>query len=304
MSEVVSPSLLDFHSPRRAPTEALRQLAAWQANVCAQVQDGWAGLLARPVTLKSGKIDSAQYHAALQRLPEDGLGVYFSIGDSLLPSMLVFSARQVQALIADLLDLPGGKWPVPAKLSAAEDAMLELLFQKLAEAIGDGWPEDTPLKCRYLETTSKPHRTRLFPIGSPLFSLKLTIDSRFGEDTCTWLMLKEETERLLLDRLGHESPEDRTAHPDLAALAERVPLDFVVELGKAELSMSQASDLAVGDVLILDQLVTRPLIASLEGLPKWVGMPKRIGSRQAFEVTQVIDSGAMLSTSALNSMES
>ena len=253
-------------------------------------------MLARPVQLQPAKIDSLQHLTALNRLPDDGLGVYFSIGDSLLPSMVVFSARQVQGLIADLLDLPGDQWPDPAPLSAAEDSMLELLFQHVAEAIGESWPGAQPLKCNFLETTSKPQRTRVFPLGSALFCVRIKLASRFGEDTCTWLLLKEETERLMLEHFGEEGDaEERGMHPDLLARTEQVPLQLTVELGQVELRMSQASALAVGDVLILDQFVSRPLIASVEGKAKWAGIPIRIGSRQGFEVTHVIDSTSISS---------
>ncbi len=299
MSQQVDPSVLDFHSPRRPHSEALRQLSAWQSNVCDLVRDSWGGLLSRPVKFIPSKTEPVQYHTALSQLPEEGLGIYFSIGESLLPSMMVFSARQVQALLADLLDLPGGKWPAPAKLTAVEDSMLELLFQKLAEAIGDGWPGDSPLTCRFLETTSKPQRTRLFPVGSPMFSIQVTVDSRFGQDPMTWLLLKEETERQLSELFVPDASDDQMANPNLVSMVERVPLDVVVELGNVELSMSQAHDLAVGDVLLLDQLVTRPLVASLEGVPKWLGIPKRIGGRQAFEISHVIDTNTV-STSSFN----
>lgn len=299
MSEALHPSVLDFHSPRRPTTEAFRQLLAWQSAVCTHVQEGWAALLARPVTLQAGKIEPVQYHTALHRLPEDGLGIYFSVSDLLLPAMIVFSGRQVQGLVADLLDLPGDTWPEVKKLTSVEDAMLELLLQKLAEGIGEGWPASTSLKCRYLETTSKPQRTRLFPMGSALFCLRFKIQSRFGEDVCYWLMLKEETERLILDQLGEGAPEETNGpHPDLLALAERVPLDIVVQLGKAELTMSQIAALSVGDVLVLDQLVSRPLVAAIEGTPKWAGVPKRIGSRQALEVTHVVEGDSVAAIAA------
>jgi flagellar motor switch protein FliM len=267
----------------------LRQLSTWQTNLCAQVQEAWGTLLARPVALQPGKVEPVQLQAALNRLPDDGLGIYFSIGESLLPSMLIFSARQIQGLIADLLDLPGDHWPQPARLSAAEEAMLEVLFQKFGDVMGDAWPANQPLKCRYLENTTKPQRTRLFPAGSALFSVKFKILSRFGEEHFQWLLLKEETERLLQELIGDVEPEERQTHPDLVALTEKVPLQIVVELGRTELSMSQAAHLSVGDVLVLDQFVSRPLIAKVEGEPKWAGVPMRIGSRQAFSVTQMVD---------------
>ncbi|WP_437227770.1 FliM/FliN family flagellar motor switch protein [Planctomicrobium sp. SH661] len=282
-------SILDFKSPRRPTMEALRQLSTWQSNICSHTQDSWSGLLAHKVSIQAGKIESMQYQTALHRLPEDGLGVYFSFGEALLPSMLVLSGRQVMGLIADLLDLPADQLPVAASLSAAEESMLELLFSKLADAVGEAWPQSKPLQCQFLETTSRPQRTRLFPIGAPLFSMRLKMVSRFGEEACTWLMLKEETERLILENFVEPEPEERGINPNLLELTEKVPMEITVELGKVELRMSQASSLAVGDVLILDQYVSRPLIATLDGQPKWAGTPKRIGSRQAFEVTHTID---------------
>jgi len=283
-------SVLDFSSPRRPPTAALRQLSLWQRNVCAHVQDGWAGLLAKPVQLHVGKVEPMQQLVALNNLPDESLGAYFSIGESVLPSMLVISAKQVQGLLSDLLDLPGEQWPEPNALSAAEEAILELLFVRFAEAIGEAWPGAHPLKCKFLEMTHRPRRTRIFPLSSALFSIRIKLVSRFGEEVGTWLILKEETERLMLEHLGETEVEERGIHPDLLALTEKVPLQIKVELGRVQLRMSQASALAVGDVLILDQFVNRPLIASVEGQPKWAGVPMRIGSRQALEITDVLDS--------------
>lgn len=303
MTDAPQHSVLDFSSPRRPPTEALRQLSTWQANICAHAQDGWASLLAHPIRMQPGKIEPMQHLAALSRLPDEGIGVYFSIGESLLPSMLVFSARQVQGLVADLLDLPGDQWPEPTPLSAAEDSMLELLFAKVADAIGEAWPGAEPLKCSFLEMTTKPQRTRLFPLGSALFCMRIKLVSRFGEETCTWLILKEETEKLMLDHYRESEVEERGAHPDLLALTERVPLQITVELGKVELRMSQASSLAAGDVLILDQFVSHPLVARVAGQPKWAGVPLRIGSRQAFEVTHVIESSTLSSLQQFTAAE-
>lgn len=283
-------SVLDFSSPRRPPTQALRQLGAWQANVCSHLQDDWRSLLAHPLRLTPGRYDSLQHQQALLQLPEDGMGVYFSVGESLLPAMMVFSTRQIHAFIADLLDLPGETWPEPTPLTAAEDSMLELLFTRIADAIGEGWPGPNPLKCQFLETTTKPQRTRLFPIGSALFSMQIKLSSRFGEEIGHWIVLKEETERLMLEQIGEVEPDGRSTNPALEQITERVPMQVTVQLGQVELRMSEASALAAGDVLILDQFVSRPLLASIEGQPKWAGVPVRIGSRQGFQITHVIDS--------------
>ncbi|WP_437187504.1 FliM/FliN family flagellar motor switch protein [Planctomicrobium sp. SH668] len=288
MSQTPQPHLLDFSSPRRPPSSAMRQLAHWQSRICDQVQESWGTLLAQKVLVQAASVKSVQLQKGLEELTAEAVGVYFSIGENLLPSMLVIPVRQIHGLIADLLDLPGEGWPVPTPLSAAEDSMLELLFQKFADAIGESWPDTHPLKCNFLETTSKPQRTRVFSVGSALFQLDLKIYSRFGEETCTWFLLKDETEELIQLHFGTPLSDVRQCHPALEELAEKIPLEIRVELGTVALSMPEASGLAVGDVLILDQIVSRPLIAFVEGQPKWAGNPVRIGSRQGFEVTHVL----------------
>ncbi|WP_437204135.1 FliM/FliN family flagellar motor switch protein [Planctomicrobium sp. SH664] len=288
MSEIETLKILDFKSPRRPSTDAFRQLSMWLASTCTVAQESWSSLLSHPVELKSVAVDPAQLRSTLQRLPEDGLGVYLSIGEAHLPSMIVFTARQVRGLIADLLELSEESATDCSRLSAVESAMLELLFQKLAEAMGDAWPGSTPLKCRYLDLTARPQRTRLFPMDSALLVGRLQLTSRFGEETCHWLLLKEGTERLIFDELGEAPAGERESDPALASLTERIPVEMVVELGTAQLSMSQIERLNVGDVLLLDQFLNRPALARVEGTPKWAGLPVRIGSRQAFEITHLI----------------
>ena len=111
MSDSPSHRILDFHSPRRPTNEAWRKLSTWLKNSCAQIQDGWSTLLARSVTIHAGPIDPSQFDAALRRLPADGMGISYALGEDHLPSMFIFSDRQIQALIADVIDLPGDTWP-------------------------------------------------------------------------------------------------------------------------------------------------------------------------------------------------
>lgn len=298
MSESSRLKVLDFHRPRQPSVEAWRTLSAWHRRACTVAQEHWGALLARPVTLQPGEVEPMQYHQGLSCLPEQGLGVQLTMGERFLPSLIVFSAEQVQGLLADLLDLPGETWPDSKPLTSVERAMLELLFQKLAEAIGEAWPGEEPLECAFIETVDKPHRTRLFRPGSPFFVGRLTVQSRFGESPCFWLMPKEETEDLILEGVDTEQVSQPQPHPALQSLTERIPVSVIVELGRVALPMSQVAMLSVGDVLLLDQPIHKPLSARVENQFKWTGSPLRIGSRQAFEITQHIETGVGTGRSA------
>lgn len=291
MSEASRLKVLDFHTPRRPSVEAARSLSTWHRSICTVVGEMWAGLTAQQVILKPGDIDPMQYKPALAALPDDGLGIHLAIGDAYLPSLIVFSARQVHALLADLLDLPGDDWPEPKSLTSVEAAMLELLFQKLAEGIGEAWPGADRIRCEFLELVIKPARTRIFPPGTAFFVARIDLQSRFGTEPCHWLMPKVATEDLIISGLEDREPEVRGPNPNLVALTERVPIRIVVELGKVDLPMAQVATLAVGDVIMLEQSVSRPLTLFVEDQPKWSGVPLRIGNRQAFEITEPIEIG-------------
>jgi flagellar motor switch protein FliM len=71
---------------------------------------------------------------------------------------------------------------------------------------------------------------------------------------------------------------------DLEQIALELPVDVVVELGRASLRMSEIAGLQVGDLIVLDQPIDRPLLSRVSGAPRWTGVPCRVGNRQAFDI--------------------
>jgi flagellar motor switch protein FliM len=70
---------------------------------------------------------------------------------------------------------------------------------------------------------------------------------------------------------------------------QEVPVDFSVILGTADLSLTQLARLAVGDMVILDQPVAEPLLASVGGDQKFRGWAGRVGNQQAYQIQSVTD---------------
>jgi len=94
-----------------------------------------------------------------------------------------------------------------------------------------------------------------------------------------------------VEALGHPKPADAAeSRARVLSLTQRLPVRMTVEVGRAVLSMAAIADLGEGDVLLLDQSVYRPLVAHVEGRPKYHGHPQTIGSRVGFQITGLIDS--------------
>jgi flagellar motor switch protein FliM len=61
-------------------------------------------------------------------------------------------------------------------------------------------------------------------------------------------------------------------------------VELVVELGKTKITAHQLLRLKVGDILSLDKEVSDPLIAKVQGVPKFSGRAGLYGSNKAFQV--------------------
>ena len=288
MTETTQLQLLDFNHPRKPKITKWRALSKWHQSVCVLTAESWNALLSHPMTVTAAKIEPFQCRSALQQLPDDGVAVHFAVGADRFPSLVVFSRRQLHGVLADILSLPGDEWPETPKFTRAEESMLAVMFQGIADAVCEAIPGPEATSCVFVRMFDKPERTRLFAHVDEVFVGEITMRSRFGEESAYWLLPKMETEELIGKELHQDEIEDRGVHPNLVSLAQRINVDVVVELGQCDVTMSQVTQLAIGDVLVLDQPIHRPLTAYVSGQRKWLGQPLRVGPRQGFEIVQLI----------------
>jgi flagellar motor switch protein FliM len=69
---------------------------------------------------------------------------------------------------------------------------------------------------------------------------------------------------------------------------EDVTVEASVELGGTEISVRTLLELQVGDIICLDQDSDGELILRIEGIPKFMGLPRVIKQRKAFEITSQV----------------
>lgn len=278
----------DFHDARRLAPGMARPLSRWQSEVCTLLTEAWSGIAAHPMTISLGPVEPLRCTAAINQLPDPALGVLLQVGAAKLPTLLAIEPTLLHALFADLLGASAAE-PAPDRpLSPLEDSLLELLLSKLREAISDAWPGLLPLPAAIKETC-RPRRSRRLAQYEEVISVRWRIVCRFHAADALWLLPRKELEALL-GEVGPLGPGSDLEQPtDLSDVVEQFPLDVTVELGQASVSTAALAQLQVGDVLILDQALTRPLTAHVGGEPVWLVEPRRIGQRQAVEIHSLLD---------------
>lgn len=66
------------------------------------------------------------------------------------------------------------------------------------------------------------------------------------------------------------------------------PIKISVTLGESELSVEEFMRFAPGHVITLNQFTTQPLIATVEGVPKFTGFPGTTKGRQSFQIQDIL----------------
>lgn len=234
--------------------------------------------------LRPERIDSCVASKAIRVLPDPGYAARLSVGPTAFTAFAVFSCRLVQVLVADMLGTLGTEWPAERPLSPAELSMVELLFGEVARSVGHGWPEVTPLDCQLESVIFRPLRSRVFSPDETLIRTLVSVRTPLGDEEVT--LLFPESGLMSIGISGQLETDTATQQPapQLRQLAERIPVTMVVELGNATLSLADMNRLSIGDVLVLDQPVSTPMAASIEGRLQWLGQPCRLGQRQGFRI--------------------
>ncbi len=66
------------------------------------------------------------------------------------------------------------------------------------------------------------------------------------------------------------------------------PVQISVMLGETEISVEELMNFKPGDVIPLNQSTTKPLMATVEGIPKFVGFPGRTNGMQSFQIQDML----------------
>lgn len=275
---------IDFTAPRRLTGTANRALSQWNATATVVLQEFWQSLLGDRITLKAARIDSSVAQKAQQALPDPGCAALLKIGVERFDGMVAFSSRAVLALVSEMLGTLGEEWPEVRDLTAAELSLVELLFGEIARAFSQGWPEVKALPVELDQILTRPLRSRIFQPRENLVRSVVIIQTPVGEDAFVILMPQAALASIGIEDTTAIAPAPQSASPRMKTLTETLPVTLSVSLGKAALSLGEMNQLAVGDVLVLDQHVRSPLEGHISGHLHFIGHACRLGQRQGFRI--------------------
>jgi flagellar motor switch protein FliM len=276
----------DFRRPA-PPSGGLEQrLTAWLCAACRLAGQRWQQHLPYRVEVALGDVEALAPDEALGRLPEVVVGYRAALGGDEASSLFAWPRPLALTLVAGALGDETGAAAEDRELTPIEAPLCEYLMQEaVAGALTETWPGARPAPVRLCGPDPTPRWTRLFAGLEVLLCCSFTLSGPMGEHEWYWLVPAAGP----LGQLGRTAAAapaaDEGTARKLEAAVRELPVEVVVGLGSAELTLAQLAALRPGDLLILDQRVTEPLACALDGQTKFRGWPGRVGGRQAVSIT-------------------
>jgi flagellar motor switch protein FliM len=118
-------------------------------------------------------------------------------------------------------------------------------------------------------------------------AVTMAVTTPFGTYDCPAVFPRGEWSSRLLPAPSAPAPVASPNRGLIESLVKGMRVDVTVDLGTAEVTLSELSKLRVGDLIVLSQKVSDPLPARVGGETKWSVWPGLVGTRHAVQVRSV-----------------
>ena len=279
----------NFRKPDRLAGSLEHRLTMWLRAACQLASEKATRHLPFRVEMLLRGIEIAPPIEALSRLSDGLIGYRLAFSGEPADMLFVWPRPLVLALVEGMLGETPAALPEDRELSTVELSLCEYLMQSLpAVVLQETWTGSTSLGLTVGEREPSPRWTRLFVKAEQVLQCSFTLRGAFGEQDWYWLAPYKSLHELI-NRAGNDVPDQiqQDAPRKLEAVVRELPIELTVDLGMVELTLSQLSALAPGDLLILNQRVAEPLSVRVDNRTKFRGWPGRVGSRQSLQIASL-----------------
>lgn len=279
----------DFRQPIRLQTPWQNRLTAWFRSALSLANKTWEKDLPG-VRATFGEVRVAFASDLLATLPDNTFGYTTRVDPPHIISILALPRSLMVSLVNSLLGSADGP---------AEDRELTLVEANLANYFlthywlpffRDSWPGPKIVPWQLDDCDRQPQCSRKFTAGEVAIVLDLTITGPWGETKLSWLFQQSQLMAALDPASAAVAPvTEATLTVRREAIVRSLPLLVQITLGTASLSLSNLSELKVGDVVLLDQHTAEGVAASAGGQVVFRGKPGRVGAWRAVQIDHTRD---------------
>jgi flagellar motor switch protein FliM len=278
----------DFRRPSQLADDVEQLLTQWRDALVKLAKPRLLENLNCSLPLEAGELRAMQVDAVAQLHTEPILIMQHRVGDSGV-GWLTVPRRIILAMLEQMLGQAVTKLPEDRELTDIEVTLFDLFCQEMCQAMVLSQPCKPGLACERFGSPRFENIAQAFTESEQLIVAEISLLGDYQGQTFRWIL----SQKAVLRFVTHvtESGNKRNGpRPELARRVHQIPISVIVRLGKTSVHWKELADLRVGDVIILDQRVTDPLQAEISDQPMFLGWAGRHGNRQAFRISELIES--------------
>jgi len=211
------------------------------------------------------------------------------------PCCLLMESRTVYRMI-DLLF--GGKPSEAVKLNRRDFTRIEIrtassLAREILAAIGEAWKETAPVTFAWQRMETHPQFAGIMPADETCMIMHWEVDLGIGDGDeitlCVPYEALEPIHQLHEEVRTEEGEELRTLfRRRLTAGVRDLPVTLTARLASLRVPLRTVRSLKVGDVLPLNRRPSEPVVALLEGIPKYFGVSGTYHGSRAVQILKPV----------------
>ena len=287
----------DFKRPNKFSKDQMNSLQNIYENYARGLTNYFSGQLHSLVESKVHSIEQITYDEFIRSLPNPTVLGLYSLNPLEGTVLMEVSPTLVFTLVDRLLGGQGKGSEKNRELTEIERTIVQHSLSKIIQLTEDAWSEVYELKPQFLSMETNPHFTQIVAPNEMI--VLVTLEVRVGEavgmiNVCMPYLVLEP----ILDKLSTFflfSTQTKITSPEqVQAIQKKIEwaeVEMVAFLGHSEILVRDLLDLAVGDMIPLDQSVNGSLPIYVGEFMKFRSLPGLHGEHLAVQITDVVKEG-------------
>jgi flagellar motor switch protein FliM len=259
-----------------------------------QLRAALSGALRRVMDVNALNVDMVKFGEFLKTVPVPTSMHVFRMLPLRGGALLVIESKLVFALIDSFFGGPGSATvKVEGRdFTAIESHMIQRVASLVFMEMERAWEPVEPIKIELERSEVNPQFVGIVPPSDIVVvtPFEMEMDEARGHVTvCIPYSMLEPIRGKLIAAFQSERLElDHSWVRRMMRQIEELEVDISVELGHTEITVQTLLDIQIGDIIRLDQDSDSELIVRVEGVPKFMGLPRMVKQKKALEITSRI----------------
>jgi flagellar motor switch protein FliM len=259
-----------------------------------QLRAALSGALRRVVDVNALNVDMTKFGEFLKTVPVPTSMHVFRMLPLRGGALLVIESKLVFALIDSFFGGPGNaSVKVEGRdFTAIESHMIQRVASLVFMEMEKAWEPVEPIKIELERSEVNPQFVGIVPPSEIVVvtPFEMEMDEARGHVTvCIPYSMLEPMRGKLVAAFQSERLElDHSWVRRMMCQIEELEVAISVDLGHTEITVQTLLDIQIGDIIRLDQDSDSELTVRVEGVPKFMGLPRMVKQKKALEITSRI----------------